>query len=531
MPASDAHDPPLGKSPSADEEIVAINADSATVADWTPTEERAVKRKLDLILLPILGLAFFALQIDRGNIANALTSTITTDLNLTTNQINVGTALLSLGIVLLEIPSNILLQKVGPRRWLSGQILTWGLVAVLQNFITGYGGYLATRLILGMCEAGFIPGALYTMSTWYKRDETSLRVSIFFLGNLLAVALTSLIGAGILTMGARYGVAGWRWLFIVEGCITIGVGIIFLLLLPPRVGDGRPLISGGRWSYFNPRESYILVRRVLLDDPAKTTNHLHISRSDVTGAIKNPRILMHMLITLTATIPVSAINTYGPSVIKGFGYTAVKANAMASVGPFIAVVMVLVLGWLCDASGRKGPFVLFAAVWSVIAFTCLREGTVDKWSTGRKYAAVVFSMATNSVVHIQNVGWLSANCRTPQERSVAMASVLSLLPSRAWMCATNIFSSLIIMAANSAGIAGSQVFRTEDSPLYIHAFTACLALSGVNIIEIVLQSVWYFFSNKRLEKEDRSKHVIQAVTDTTADGHREALVRTWWWTW
>lgn len=414
---------PTGKAGSTDEEVAPVNVDDGTVADWSEEEERRVKLKLDLILLPILGLAFFALQMDRGNISNALTSTITTDLGITTNQINVGTALLSLGIVILEIPSNVLLQKIGPKTWLSGQIIAWGLVALFQNFITNYAGYLVTRIILGLCEAGFIPGALYTMSTWYKRDETSLRVSIFFLGNLLAVALTSLIGAGILTMGDRYGVAGWRWLFIVEGCITVGVGLLFILLLPPRVGDGRPLLSTftGKWSYFDSRESYILVRRVVLDDPAKTTNHLHISGADILRTVRNPRILMHTLITLTATVPINAINTYGPSVIKSFGYSAVKANAMASVGPFIAVVMVIMLGWLCDLTGKKGPFVVFAAVWSVIAFTCLREGTEDGWSTGRKYAAVVFSMATNSVVHIQNVGWLSANCQTPQERSVAMA--------------------------------------------------------------------------------------------------------------
>lgn len=90
---------------------------------------------------------------------------------------------------------------------------------------------------------------------------------------------------------------------------------------------------------------------------------------------------------------------------------------------------------------------------------------------------------------------------------------------------------MIIMAANSGGIAGSQVFRTQDAPLYVHAFTACLALSAANIVQIVGQSLWYFFSNKALAKDDSRSHVIEATTDTTADGHREALVRTWWWTW
>ncbi|KAI0172711.1 MFS general substrate transporter [Hypoxylon sp. FL1284] len=489
-----------------DEEAVPIDVDSSTVADWTEEEERAVKRKIDFIVLPILGLAFFALQMDRGNISNALTSTITQDLGVDTNQINVGNSLLSAGIVILEIPSNILLQRVGPQRWLSGQIVAWGLVALFQNFVTNYGGFLATRLLLGLCEAGFIPGALYTMSTWYKKTESSLRISIFFLGNLIALATSSLIGAGILSMGDRYGVAGWRWLFIVEGTITVGIGIIFILFLPPSVGNGSPLISFGRWSYFSRRESYILVRRVLLDDPAKVTNHLRISGGDVWTTVKNPRILVHMLITLTATVPVNAINTYGPSVIKSLGYGTVRANAMASVGPFVSALMVVVLGWLCDAAKLRTPSLLFAAVWSLIAFACLREAW--KWSAGRKYAAVVFSMAVNSTIHIINIGWLSANCQQPQERSIAMA--------------------MIIMGANAAGIAGSQVFRTQDAPLYMNAFTGCLVLSAAVVVEILGQAAWYYLSNRKLNKQEESP-VVTGTTDETSDGHKVALVRKWRW--
>jgi len=128
---------------------------------------------------------------------------------------------------------------------------------------------------------------------------------------------------------------------------------------------------------------------------------------------------MHVLISISATIPVNAINTYGPSVIKSLGFDSVRANAMASVGQFIAVALVLVLGWGADKTGRKAPALLVAAVWSLIAFTCLRQSST--WVWGRRYAAVVFSMATNSTVHILNVGWLSVNCQRPQQRSIAMA--------------------------------------------------------------------------------------------------------------
>ncbi len=173
-----------------------------------------MRSRVDMILLPILGLAFFALQIDRGNISAALTSTITEDLNITTNQINVGTQLLSAGIVISEIPSNVILQRVGPQRWLSAQLFAWGLVATFQAFVQSYPAYLVTRLLLGLLEGGFIPGALYYLSTWYKRQESSLRITLFFFGQMFSGATSSLISAGLLTLSGKGGLAGWRWIFL-----------------------------------------------------------------------------------------------------------------------------------------------------------------------------------------------------------------------------------------------------------------------------------------------------------------------------
>lgn len=128
--------------------------------------------------------------------------------------------------------------------------------------------------------------------------------------------------------------------------MTIGIGILFILFLPPSVRNPRPLIGFGRWSYFNSREQYILVRRVLLDDPAKTTSELKISGRDVWHTVRDPRILVHLLITLTSTISVQAVQTYSPSIIKSLGFSTVKANALFSVGNFVAAVNVVLLGFL-----------------------------------------------------------------------------------------------------------------------------------------------------------------------------------------
>ncbi|KAL1873987.1 hypothetical protein VTK73DRAFT_638 [Phialemonium thermophilum] len=124
------------------------NADSAD-QDWTDEEEKALVRKIDLIVMPLLILGFYSLQMDRGNIGNALTDFFFRDVGITQNQFNVGQQLLSLGIVLLEIPSNLVLYRIGPSIWIGCQIVGWGLIATFQAFQKELGPFLATRLLLG----------------------------------------------------------------------------------------------------------------------------------------------------------------------------------------------------------------------------------------------------------------------------------------------------------------------------------------------------------------------------------------------
>ncbi|KAJ6011650.1 hypothetical protein N7451_003062 [Penicillium sp. IBT 35674x] len=450
------------------------------IKDWDK-EESAVRRKIDFILIPTLALAFFSLQLDRGNISAVLTSTITEDLGITTNQVNIGTQLMSAGIVLSEIPSNFLLQRIGPRTWLSGQLFAWGLVATFQAFVQSYPAYLVTRILLGLCEGGFIPGALYYLSTWYKKDETSLRTSLFFYGQMFASATSSLISAGVLKLSGANGMAGWRWIFLIEGVITLFIGIVFTLFVPPSVGDGRPLISFGRWSYFTERESQIMRNRVLLDDPRKARGHIQISKSDVGRALKNPRIMQHVLLTLVSMSAFQGLTQYTPTMIKSIGFGSVKANALASVPVYCGIVWLTILSFLSDRLGHRGPFVLLAITWNVISYACLRTDSYDsgKW---HRYGVLAITNVSYCSMHILNVGWLSIYCRTPQERSVAMA--------------------LVVMGANCAGISGSQIFRTEDAPKYLKGLTAICALAGVSWVQAAALGVQTYIGRTKATATD-----------------------------
>ncbi|KAJ5308543.1 hypothetical protein N7476_009199 [Penicillium atrosanguineum] len=456
------------------------------VKDWDG-EEAAVKRKVDFILLPVLALAFFSMQMDRGNISAVLTSTITKDLHITTNQVNIGTQLLSAGIVLSEIPSNIIMQRIGPRVWLSGQLFAWGLVATFQAFVQSYPAYLVTRILLGFCEGGFIPGALYYLSTWYKKDETSLRTSLFFYGQMFASATSSLISAGLLKLAGTHGLEGWRWIFLVEGLMTLFIGIVFTLFVPPKVGDGRALIGFGRWNYFTERESQIIRNRVLLDDPRKARGHIQISRSDIWNTVKQPRILQHVFLTLVSMSGFQGLTQYTPTMIKSLGFSAIRANALASVPVYCGIVWLTALSFASDWTGHRGPFVIIAITWNVISYVCLRTTSyaAGKW---HRYAVIAIANVSYCSMHILNVGWLSIYCKSPQERSVAMA--------------------LVVMAANCAGISGSQIFRTEDAPKYIQGLTAICALAGASWALAAVLSAQYYTRRRKTSSNDQESSPV-----------------------
>lgn len=130
---------------------------------------------------------------------------------------------------------------------------------------------------------------------------------------------------------------------LVEGLLTLLIGIVFTLLVPPNVGDGRPLISFGRWSYFTERESHIIRNRVLLDDPRKAKGHIQISRSDIWKTLKQPRIMQHVFLTLVSMSGFQGLTQYTPSLIKSLGFSAIRANALASVPVYCSIVWLTIL--------------------------------------------------------------------------------------------------------------------------------------------------------------------------------------------
>ncbi|KAK2879507.1 hypothetical protein FQN49_000809 [Arthroderma sp. PD_2] len=412
--------------------------------EWDPSLEKKARRKIDVTVLPLLFLGLLVFQLDRMNIASALTGGFATDINVSQATINLGNQLMFMGIVVFEIPCNMALQRIGPRKWISAQVFVFGLLAIMQIFVRNRGAFLAVRLLLGFAEAGYIPGAVYTLSAWYTKGEMAKRVAIFFFGMFGGNALSPILASGILILDGRCGIRGWKWLFLVEGLFTIFIAILLALFLPGSPHLTRPLLSPGLVK-ISDREKEILQRRLEKENGGnKGAYGVYIPFKDIVRTVSYYRRWPHFISTFVVFSTWSPLTTYSPSIIMSQGFDRTAANALAAVGASLSLVVVFLFAYMSDRINRRGATVIVAHVCYLITLVVALkvQPHVGKWSRWGLWTAVnSFAVGYHPT---QNL-WVQVNCRDPAERSISIAM---------W-----------VMSAISGLMVGTQYFMAKDKPL------------------------------------------------------------------
>ncbi|OTA94856.1 hypothetical protein M434DRAFT_10376 [Hypoxylon sp. CO27-5] len=455
------------------------------LVSWTKEEEKRVVRKADYLFLPIFALMFTWMAIDRTNVSGVLTSTFLKDTHMTRDQANTGISLLWFGIVLLEIPSNVILHRVGPHYWIPLQVVVWGVIEVLQMFVKNYGGWIAARLFLGLAESGFIPGGLYMLSRWYTQDELASRTTLYFFGPSISAAFGSLISAGALRIEGAGGLFGWQWIFLICGASTIATGLIAFMLVPKSPHHTNRLFGGlVPWrGWLSEREADIFVARIIKADPKKgQAATMNISFKDVTDVLFDWATWPYLIICLSGLQSAGGLQTWGATIVQSLGFTSIRANLLNAPAPVLASLFGLVLSWFVDRYKRFGYTIGFAAVWTMVGLIALYNLPITTKASWSFYAAYVVTVAAPSWQPL-NVTWLSLNQKTPQKRAIAYA--------------------VYIGCSNLGGTYGNQVFRGSDAPLYRRAWAACLALGAVWIATLIIQTSLFKWSNRRFAKKVR----------------------------
>lgn len=276
------------------------------VAHMTPEHrarvEKRLKRKLDA-RCALFVLIYIMNYLDRNNIAAARLKGLQTDLNLSNHQYETCLSILYVGYILMQIPSNMFINRIGrPSLYLSVVMLLWGFLSTITGIVNDFKGMVVVRFFLGFVEAAFLPGTLLILSKWYTRRELTTRNAILFCGSLISNAFSALVGAAVLSnMQGTLGHAAWRWLFWIEGAITMLIAISAAVILPDLPHNTRG---------FTEEERQVAQLRMLEDVGEADTDSKDQGITDgLVMAMKDFKVWL-MMFTLTAFVIGLSFNAF-----------------------------------------------------------------------------------------------------------------------------------------------------------------------------------------------------------------------------
>jgi sugar phosphate permease len=218
-------------------------------------EDRAVDTAMRR-LMPLLVAMFVISYLDRVNITFA-ESQLERDLALSGTAFGLAAGIFFVGFVLFEVPSNLVLYRVGARRWLARIMISWGLVAAATGLVWDTASLIAVRVLLGVAEAGFFPGVIFLLTCWFPRDRRGQATAVFMLGIVIALVVGGPLSGALLELDGVLGVEGWRWLFFVEGLPAVAIGLYVLRALPETPADAQ---------WLEPTEREALERRLAAEE-------------------------------------------------------------------------------------------------------------------------------------------------------------------------------------------------------------------------------------------------------------------------
>jgi len=364
--------------------------------------------RIDLHVIPFLCILYLLAFLDRVNIANAKSFSLTNDLNLTGVQYNTALTMFFIPYIIFEIPSNIFLKRLRPNVWLSLCMFLFGLVSICQGLVTSYGGLLTTRFFLGLFESGMFPGSFYLIGMWYKRSEAQRRYSFFFSSTTLAGAFGGLLASAIGKMDGMRGYHGWRWIFILEGCLTCIVAAIFFFFIPSFPEDAKWLTEEER--------NYIRAR--LQVDQGRSAAERKITLRDIGRVFKDYKVYIGGLMYFGLIVPAYGYAFFAPSIIATYGYSPIRTQ-LFSVPPWAcAFAFAMIIAFLSDKFKHRFLFALIPICVSITGFGILI--TVHN-NYHLEYAALfLVTMGTYSAMPVI-VCWFNMNLGGHHRRAVGIA--------------------------------------------------------------------------------------------------------------
>ena len=301
--------------------------------------ERETIRKVSWRLLPLLMLGYFCAYLDRANVGMA-GLTMTRDMGFSNAVFGFGAGLFFLGYSLAEIPSNLVLNKVGARRWLARIMISWGLVAGLTAFVWNDWSFYAIRILLGLSEAGFYPGVMLYLTWWFPARYRSRMIAIFCSAVMISMFIGPPVGGLLLGLDGVLGLHGWQWLFVVEALPSVLMGLVTWKLLTDRPTEATWLKPEQR-AWLNDR---LAAERAKQETARKLT---------LAGAFRNPTVWLLAASAFGQTVGSWGVGFFLPLIVKGLGVTTGLIGLISGLPYIFALLAMNYWGWHSDRTGER----------------------------------------------------------------------------------------------------------------------------------------------------------------------------------
>jgi len=312
-------------------------SDAAKLAA-SPLERRAMRR-ITWRLIPFLMLLYFVAFLDRINVGFAAL-TMNKEIGLTPQMFGLGSGIFFIGYFVFEVPSTVILHKVGARFWIGRVMITWGLVSVATAFTRGPLSFYVLRFLLGLAEAGFFPGTILYLSYWFPANFRSTVTAMFMVAAPLAGTIGSPVSGALMQMNGLLGLHGWQWLFLVEGAPALVLGIITFSFLADRPADAK-------WLTEDEREW--LTRTIEQEQAAIADPHSH----SIWRGLADWKVLTLALAYFGTSAGLYTIGFWAPLIVKGLGFRMVEIGLLVAIPNLVAVVGMVLWSRNSDRTGER----------------------------------------------------------------------------------------------------------------------------------------------------------------------------------
>ncbi|KAI1420012.1 MFS transporter [Xylaria sp. FL1777] len=466
----------------AERGFVVTDNHGVSLVQFDPVAERKLRNKLDYMVVPTVSILYLFCFIDRANIGNARLAGFEKDLGLVGNDYNTVLSTFFISYILFEIPSNLACKWIGPGWFIPAISLGFGISSLGTGFVRTKAAACGVRFLLGVFEAGMMPGISYYLSRWYRRSELVFRLSLFIVMAPLAGAFGGLLASGILTLDHFGSLHSWRMIFGIEGIITIGLSVISFFTLTDRPETARWLTQDEKDLAVARVKSERMAQASVLDKPDK--NKLWLG-------FWNPMVLSTAFILLLNNITVQGLAFFTPTVV-GTIYPAKSTieKQLYTVPPYVlGAVFLLVVSLASWRFDRRAIFILITAPFTMVGYILFLASHEARVRYAASFLAAISTFACGPLVNAQ----VSAVVVSDTSRSIAIG--------------TN------VMFGNIGGLIATWSYLPFDAPDYKIGNGLNLAAASIILIVSALQLLWMRWDNKRRERKDVDAE-LQGLTQT-----------------